>query len=350
MLVVSNHGVHQIDSNGTAALLVDGAVAHAVDDTQGGLVFQLEWDRVGGVEPDDRSTVIWWVPRGASAPQELLVPTPGSGHRLTLHDAYATGDGFAVLYTRHEGSIPDVDMIDSLRRVEVPGGIVAVLRSQGAFEQGFGDVMSNGELIAGTWYQQIGSGCFIDDLDGHPTGLVPLAAGDPASDDYVEGCRLSPSGDRLTFFTKQYEANRYISTTIVVWDLLADALVDRFVIPSRSGHVVDIDVTAAQLIVNRWDGENRLPGLVWALDDPDASPVELPIAGLARFVHTPIAIAAPARIGALVSDDLLLAPNKWIGEVVDSATCRCGRCLPWISSAMNSFPCPEPMPTGCETP
>ena len=134
VLVVSNYGVCQISPDGTATLLVDGAVAYAVDDTQGGLVFQLERGRAGGVAPGDRSTVIWWVPQGASAPQELLVPTPGSGHRLTLHDVYATGDGFAILYTRHEGSIPDVDMIDTLRRVEVPDSIVTVLCSQGAFE------------------------------------------------------------------------------------------------------------------------------------------------------------------------------------------------------------------------
>lgn len=324
VLVMSDDGVYQVELDGAASLLIDGAVAYAIDDTQGGLLFQLERGRVWEESaPNGRSTVIWWVPRGAGTPQELLVPTPGSGHRLTLHDAYATEDGFAVLYTRHEGSIP-FDMIDTLRRFEVPGRVVADLFSQGAWEAGFGDVSSNGELIAGTWYQQVGSGCFIDDLDGQPVDLVPPTAGDPTSDDYVEGCRLSASSDRFVFFTQQYEGNQFISTTIDVWDLVADAPAHRFMIPSSNGYVSDIDAAGVQLLANRLDEsslptvQKPLPGLVLSLDDPNAAWVELPVAGLARFIHTPVAIAAPVEVTAPVSDDPRFASERWIGTVVET--------------------------------
>jgi hypothetical protein len=312
-LITTDDGVYQVEPEGTATLLVDGAVAHAVDDTQGGLLFQLEraraWDESA---PNDLPTVIWWIPRGADRPQELLVPTPGAGHRLTLHDAYPTDEGFAVLYTRHEGSMPD-DMIDTLRRFEVSGGTVTVLRSQGAFEQGFGDVSSNGELIAATWYQQVGSGCFIADLDGVPVDIVPRAAADPNSESYVQGCRLSAGGDRLAFFTRQYDDNHYASTTIDLWDLVTDKQAHRFVVPSGTGDVAGIDMAGAHLLANRMDENLRpttavvpMPGLVWNLEEPTAAAVELPIAGFARFAHAPVDITGPVEAPASVAESELV--------------------------------------------
>jgi hypothetical protein len=56
------------------------------------------------------------------------------------------------------------------------------------------------------------------------------------------------SGDRLAFFTHRYEDNQHISTTIEVWDLVADAPAHRFVIPSSNGCVSDIDTTEEQLV------------------------------------------------------------------------------------------------------
>jgi hypothetical protein len=296
VLVAAEDGVYQIDRNGDVELLVAGPVAYAVDDTQGGLLFQVDRGRTWEDE-DSWSTIVWWIPRGASAPQELLVPTPETGHQLSLHDTYATDDGFAVLYTRHEGVTPNVDINDRLRRFDVPARRVTDLYSQGAFEQGFDQVSTNGELIAGVWHHQVGSGCFIYDLDGQPAHLVPEEASDHTSEDYVSGCRLSPQGDRLVFTTVQSESNERLSTTLHAWDLTADEEVARFVVPRDDGRVVDIEVSEANLMANIVD-EDHQKTLVFSLNAPERAPVALPIPGMARFVDTPVGLGAPVHVGA----------------------------------------------------
>lgn len=287
-LLAGKEGVYQLDADGEMILLVEGPVASAVDDTRGGLLFQVDRGRTGG-DAEHQSTAVWWIPQGSAAPQELLVPTPGAGHELTLHDAYATEAGFAVLYTRHEGRIPDVDMIDRLRRFDVPAREVTELFSQGAFEQGYGQVSSNGELISGTWYGQVGAGCFVLALDGAALDLVPPVASDPTSDQYVQGCRLSPDGTRLAFVTPHYRANEHLSDTVHVWDLPTDLEEASFVI---SGFVSGIDLSDTKLIVNVADPE-PLSALIFDFNTPQAAPLELPIAGVARFVVAPVAIGAP---------------------------------------------------------
>jgi hypothetical protein len=296
VLVAADDGVYQIDHEGGVMRLVAGPVAYAVDDTQGGLLFQV--DRGRSWDDEQRSsTIVWWIPRGGSRPQELLVPTPGTDHSLSLHDAYATDDGFAVLYTRHEGSTPYVDdMIDQLRRFDVPARQVTDLYSQGAWEAGFGQVSTNGALIAGVLYGQVGSGCFIYGLDGQPTDLVPSWRSDLdlTSDDYVGGCRLSPDGNRLVFETEQYEENTLASTTLHVWDLVAGTEATRFAIPGRAG-VADVSVTWLMATVA---GDDGLQAFVFDLNAPEQDPVALPIPGSARFVDTPVDIAAPVHVGA----------------------------------------------------
>jgi hypothetical protein len=290
-LVVGDDGIYQIDPAGDAALLVEGTASFAVDDTQGGLLFQVDrgrnWD-----EPGARSAKVWWIPQGGSTPLELLVPTPGADHDLSLHDAYATEDGFAVLYTRHEGSTPDVDMIDRLRRYDVPGRDITELHSQGAFEQGFGQVSTNGELISATWYGQIGSGCFMLTVDGRALDVVPSVADDSTSDQYVDGCRVSPDGTRLAFVTRQDSGNRHLSDTVHVWDLTSDSEDAHFVVPGSAGRVDSIDMSATKLITNV-SGPSPLPALIFDLNAPQTAAFELPIAGMAHFVENPIDIAAP---------------------------------------------------------
>jgi hypothetical protein len=298
VLVTADDGVYQIGADGDVTLLVGGAVAYAVDDTQGGLLFQVDRGRVRDDEHGS-STIVWWIPKGASTPQELLVPTPGAGQRLSLHDAYATDDGFAVLYVRHEGVTPE--LIDRLRRFDSAAREVTELHSEGAWEAGFGDVSSNGELIAGVWVQQIGSQCFIKDLDGEATDLNPPEASDLGltSDDYVRGCRLSPDGRHLSFFTVQDEDNELVSTTLHSWDLDADQEAARLVVPGSYGFLGVLDVSATRTVASFADhGGKRQQALVFDLNAPAPDPVALPIAGAARFVDTPVDIAAPVHVGA----------------------------------------------------
>ncbi len=110
VLVSNDDGVFSIDATGEVMQLVKGRVAYAVDDTRGGLLFQVErgrstvwasWQPDYGELPKD--TRVWWVPRGEGEAQALLVPTPGAGHDLSLYDAYQGDDGHVQLvYVRSD--------------------------------------------------------------------------------------------------------------------------------------------------------------------------------------------------------------------------------------------------------
>lgn len=285
VLVTNADGVFQIGTDGTITGLLDIGVAVAVDDTQGGLLYQVESGR--GAPRDDRSTIVWWTPERAGGAQELLVPAPSSGHVLTLHDTYPTASGFAVLYTRHETDHPVDAVVDSLRRFEVPDRRVTELYSQGAFEQGYLEVSTGGQLISGTSFDQVSSRCFIDDLDGRPTDLVPLAANDPTREEHVTGCTLSPDGSRLAFAIEDTEW-----TTVHLWRL-GDTEEARFVVPASAGHAAGIDLSDRTLLLNLERG-GPLPALVFDLDAPDASPRPLPVTGVARFAMEPVDVDSPA--------------------------------------------------------
>jgi len=285
VLVTGIDGVFQIGTDGTITGLLDGPVSVAVDDARGGLLYQLESGR--SREPDDRSTIVWWIPKGAGGAQELLVPAPSSRHLLTLHDTYATPSGFAVLYTRHETDHPVDEMVDSLRRFDVADRQVTELYSQGAIGQGFGDISAGGALISGTWYGGVGSECFLRDLDGRRVDLVPPAAGDPAADEYVGGCRLSADGTRLAFVTTHPER-----VTVSIRNLETGEQTE-FEILEGDGRVGSIDLSDRALLVNL-ERDGPLPALVFDLDTPDVSPRQLPIAGVARFTNQPLDIGRQA--------------------------------------------------------
>lgn len=306
VLVTNSEGVFQVGTDGKVSRLIAGTVTFAVDDTRGGLLYQVDSGRSG--RPGDRSTVVWWIPRGAGAAQELVVPTPASGHRLSLHDSYATAGGFAVLYTRHETEHPVDEYVDSLRRFDVPERQVTELHSQGAFEHGYGEVSVGGELISGTWFDQVGSGCFIFDLGGRSTDLVPRAASDPTREDTVGGCRLSPDGRRLAFVTDDP-----MGGTVHVWQLDGEeggGEEARFVVSNDMGRAGILDLSDRWLIVNV-ERDGLRPAIVFDLDAPDAPSREIPVAGVARLATGPISIGAAV---AAPGSDRLTTTETTVGD------------------------------------
>lgn len=100
MLVSNDDGVFYIDSAGDVTQLVKGRVAYAVDDTRGGLLFQVERGRSSAWWGDGspvKDTPVWWVPQGAGGAQALLVPTADSNLDLSLVDAVSVNDRSLVM-------------------------------------------------------------------------------------------------------------------------------------------------------------------------------------------------------------------------------------------------------------
>lgn len=332
--VTNTDGVFQIGTNGSITTLFQGTVSVAVDDTQGGLVYQARSGR--RPELDDRATIVRWIPKGTGTPQELLVPSPSAGHRLTLHDTYPTQEGFAVLYTRHETEHPVDELIDGLRRFDLPQRQVTELYSQGAFEQGYSEVSAGGELISGISLDQVSSGCFIFDLDGRPTDLVPLAANDPTREGYVTGCRLSPDGTRLAFVTEDAEG-----AIVHLWRL-GGAEEAQFAIPPSAGRVGSIDLSERAVLVNL-ERDGPLPAIVFDLGAPDAAPQSLRIAGIARFLSESVEIesatAAPSATEA-GADDQRAETTSTVPPSTTALAAQCSAAGEQIPAAQEDLPAP----------
>ncbi len=287
-LVRNGQGVWQIDLDGRAEWLIDGPVAVAVDDTQGGLLFQLDSGRVWD-ESDPGPSTVWWFPKGANAPQELIVPDEEAGQRVTLHDAFATDAGFAVLYTRHDPGETFDDLVDRLRRIDVPGSTVTQLYAQGVFERGFGGIRSNGRLIAGERWGQVGASCLLLGMDGSAAAHVPYI--EDETELHARGCGITPNNE-LAFFISDDDP---MSTTIQIWDLEADEELHRFDILNAGDWVRDLEVGPGIVVANRYLEGTYVAADVVALE-PGYPSWQLQLGGQARVLRAPIDINGPYRI------------------------------------------------------
>lgn len=331
IVLVNNDGVVQINSEGTITPLVTGPVAYAVDDTRGGLLFQIERGRqvfagYQGEPPPGDPTIIWWIPEGASAPQALLVPTPGEGQYLSLHDAYATGDSFAVVYECHEGTVPfdtddgaPADMADTLRVYDAATGTVAEVYRTRGYEWSLGHVNGGGGLLSATEVQILGEGCRL--LDG-ATGESITRPGFPAATptcfdettDCASSCALS-SDAKLVAYDYRRQVNG-LEWDIFVAETATGTEVARFSVPVRGRWgPAEIDVHDGQLLLNRaWEGIYASPALLVDLTDPHKELVELPVTGRARFVTQDVEIAAPVSspdLSVLLTEGPVI---YWYGE------------------------------------
>lgn len=295
VLVTGQDGLYLVDSANVATQIVDGNVAYAVDDARGGLLYQLDRGRTWDDEPG-WSTTVWWVPAGSDAPRELLVPERGSGHRISLHDAYATGGGFAIVYTRHEGSIPDVDMSDRLRTYDVQTRTATDLLSVGGFESGIGMISVNAGIVALTSFGQVGGVCEFLDTAGNPR-WIPGYVPEPQCDfGCPSACVISDDGRQMAFHEVHEPPIAEVEITVIA---TADgATTDRLAVPQPQAQWSprSLDISGSRLLLNRREGSGYGRAWVFDLDAPDEPKRELPVAGSATFAEGPIDIPSPVRL------------------------------------------------------
>jgi hypothetical protein len=308
VLVTNDDGVFLIDTEGEISQLVKGRVAYAVDDTRGGLLFQVERGRnwslsFGGPHERSQETVVWWVPTGSSAAQELLVPTPGAGHWLSLHDAYRTGnESFSVLYTRSEGSVPFEDAWENLRIFDRSTGEAREVATVGGWEFDFIDVSVNGGVIAGTSDCWVGGiECILFTMDGEH--VTP--AGPPTGHECREhgagrcdySCVVSADGSQVAFLeTPIFDGEPVGETSVVVRELESGLEAARRAVGFDVPWNWSLDFAGNLVLVNhRTEYPNLREVFAGALliDLSDGSMTEVSVAGRARFATSPLDIGGP---------------------------------------------------------
>ncbi len=313
VLVSNQDGVFLIEAGGEVTQLVVGSVADGVSDGHGGLLFQVVRGRLalagyqGDPIPGD-VTVIWWIPAGSSTPQELLVPSPGLGHSLSLHDAFRLGDSFGVVYQRHEGSVPFEDMRDSLRVYDHATKTIVEILWVGGWEWNVDAASAGGDLVTATEFTLYGGGCRLLGFDGSPTSRP----GVPEVEDACLGeelsrcptmCALSDDGSRVAFLDSPSN-----SSASRAWNIVLRTVEDGAEIGRSRFEVEDmvrpgrVDVAGDLVLVNQLAGDwTHRTAFLWDMRVPELGPVEVPISGRARFVAGDVAIDGPITIGSLLA-------------------------------------------------
>lgn len=181
-----------IDANETA---VNGLIDFAIDDTEGGIVFQ---PNTGSWFFTGNDSIVYWVPAGAGSYQELLVPAADQG--LALEDVADQGATAGVYYTRTEGGDDPETTLQTLRRFDLDAKTVTEIGIVGGWESGSSPISVGGDTIVRN------SGAegyvWIDfmDLDGNefdsPANPLPLDEFDCFPDCFYYA-DLSPNGTKV---------------------------------------------------------------------------------------------------------------------------------------------------------
>lgn len=286
VIVTAADGVYAVSPSGETTQLMDGRVAYAIDDSMGGLLYQIDRGR-RWPEATDWDTRVWWLPAATDNPQELLVPT--AGHELSLHDAYFD-DGIHVVYTRHQGHMADDgtphDFVALLRSFAVDSKAVTELASSGEWEAGLGMVSCGGGLIGLTYFGQIAGSCAFVDGEGTPVHIPAVVADPTCESDCRIACALGWDGDLMVYTQDLLSGDQH--TNVVFVDSQTGVEIGRLALAAGVGRPGSIDLLGNRFLVSLTDAAPR--AMLYDLTDIDADPVALPMAGTARFARAPLQI------------------------------------------------------------
>lgn len=285
LLVAGPDGVYLVESDGTTSLLVDSPAVAAVDDLDGGVLFQIERGTRDG------RSVVYRVRSDGTSAIKTLVPTSEQG--LTLNGvAVDDGEPF-VYYTRNEGSTPD-DLRQTLRRYSLDSREVTELRVIGGWESGAFPVSVSQGLILYNWGAEASSGMYFTDLRANDAAV----AANPSPDEGFFDCGVCPSlgelshdGTQLVYleFDGEYQA--------IIRHVASGAEVRRISFPfaGDDSRAVSFDLSAKHLVVNLVEGNDREPEGAWIYDlsQVDPEPFILSVAGEAYLTLSPVTVRGP---------------------------------------------------------
>lgn len=315
------------------APLIAGRVTRGMDDLGGGVVFQMEssdysWDATELNE--SRDTIIWWVPAGGDAPQELLVPS--GSQWLTLHDVVEIGGSAHVVYTRLEGNSPD-DRIETLRTFDLDARTVTEVARVGGWESRTGHISGGDGLFTFEWFAESFTGFAF--LDGSGEDLVLEA--DPFQGRVCDGglpegpgsecyslLDLDPSSGRIAYLVTVHDSSARITSRHVAVASLDGSTETRYEIPisdQEGWWPRSVDLFGGYMLVNGYGQDFGIasPALMIDLDTGDM--VRLNVDGEARFVRIPprtsSGVIAPDSAGrnGWPFEDVLFAGSDGISVV-----------------------------------
>lgn len=283
LLVAGPSGVFLVAADGTAALLVDSPAVYAIDDLNGGVLFQIErWSR-------ERRSIVYRVAADGAAAVETLVPTPEQG--LTLNGMAVDGDETFVYYSRNEGSSID-DTRETLRRYSLQTREVTELSEVGGWEASSFPISTSESLILLNWSAEVFHGMNFTDLRANEATVA--ADPDPPSSAF-EDCgicprlgELSADGGWLAYVERADGARQ-----VVIRHVASGAEIRRIELPDADWTPLSLDLTTEHLVVNRRSNEEVLDAWIYDLSEVDPQPAALGVAGEAYMTLSPVSAQGP---------------------------------------------------------
>ncbi len=283
LLIAGDDGVHLVDPDGATTLLVEGPAAFAIDDLDGGILFQQERDT-----RQRRSTVYRVRADGDRAVATLVADLDQS---LALSGIVMDDDEVFVYYTRDEGDNPG-DARQTLRRYGLTSRTVTELATIGGWESGSYPISVGDGLLLFNWFAEASHGIEVTDL----FGSVVAVAGNPSPAEGFVDCNVCPfiaeiSGDASRIVYRQ--VMDFTDFAIIV-DVATGEELHRIALNGiNRWRVTSFDLGTTHLVVNRADNDGRLAALVYDLTLPDAPPLELAVAGEAYLTRSPVTVTGP---------------------------------------------------------
>ena len=276
---VTTEGANKLISYFSAPAVAADLIDFAIGDTRGGVI--IHPDR-GPFFYRGSASIVFWIPQGGSAAQQLLVPAVDQG--LQLEDVVVQGNSVGVYYTRLEGSLPD-DMLQTLRRFDLDTKAVSPIADVAGWESGTWNFSVGGDLIVNEWAGEAYYGFGFRELDGalFDWTLDPTAGA--LFDCYPEcpdAISVSPGGHRFAY--AQRTAGVHWVTII---DVESGDTVAYFSLPGGVYEIHSIDLGNDYMVVNRVEEGNEwyIHPLLIEIDLASLGVSEIPFNGLARLAN-----------------------------------------------------------------
>ena len=298
ILLATDDGVSSVTAEGVITEhFVGGDLLAAVDDTMGGIVFQIGQQYVDNGRYDQ---IIYWLPAGGDAVVELISVAEGS---LVLHDVVLVDSGPTVVYV-YDDEVDGFENEQSLNLFEIESQVLTDLGFVAGWESGTGPISAAPSLLAYEWFAVIHSGFAFVTLAGESTDV----AGDPygITEDCIEGVvfdyeteqerpgcpsdlTISSDGSRLAYLLPFEGPEGFLTDFMLVLATPGGTIIGTAEL-SRQGFLYGVnglEVSGDRVIVNRtesgaWDAPQSYPLMV---DVATGEQRVLNYLGYARFVE-----------------------------------------------------------------
>jgi hypothetical protein len=295
MLITNEDGVYVGTLDGVASQVIDadpsavgGIIAFAIDDTAGGIILQPN-HQAFVYKGDD--AIVYWVPQGSSAPQELLVPAADQG--LGLEDVTSTGDLVQVYYTRVEGRESPETATQTLRRFDVATATVTEVNVVGGWESGSSPISIGGDTIVSNG---AGEGFYwmdFTDLNGtsfdSPANPIPDGEFDCVPECFWYG-DLSPDGSHIALGRLGPNSGGFlIVPEVEVRNVATGAVVMNVVLPEVPAFpwIHSLDLSETHVAINIVEEGSEYPfATIIDIASGGLTTYPAPVGGVVRFLRS----------------------------------------------------------------